>query len=90
MLMSLLDKPLGSTFLPTSRSSPFLQPMDMFDIFDQMGSFVSTPPSTSTMPRMSIDVKETPTAYELMADVPGMTKNDVSRFFFLRDENSKL
>merc|ERR1719198_85287 len=78
-MMSLLDWP---SIALNSRGlvSPFVQPMDIFDLLDM--PLHALPQSTmgasaSTVPRMSIDVRETDSSYEILCDVPGVMKDDV-------------
>ena len=77
--MSLLDWP---SIAMNSRGlvSPFVQPMDIFDLLDmplRTSPQSSMGPSAATVPRMSIDVRETDVSYEILCDVPGVTKEDV-------------
>lgn len=67
----------GSTPSTPARGEPYQMLRDLlrWDPFREMTSFF--PATTGATFELAFDVKETPTGYELRADVPGMKESDV-------------
>mmetsp|Transcript_26622 Transcript_26622/g.44488 ORF Transcript_26622/g.44488 Transcript_26622/m.44488 type:complete len:185 (-) Transcript_26622:112-666(-) len=76
-VMAQLHRPLSMSLLTPMERAVSSPRRTIFDLFDELDRYPMTLPSSRSA-SMHMDVKESDTKYDLMFDLPGVAKEDIS------------